>query len=66
MSFPVDSSQIKTADAQKSEKSSQSFPRVELADGQKSEKSFQVVFTERTCTDNGKDEARAGIGVLEQ
>ena len=51
------------ADGHKSEKSSR-FQEVELADAQKSEKSFQVVLTDGACTDNGKDDARAGIGVF--
>ena len=51
------------ADAQKFEKPSR-FQEVELADAQKSEKSLQVVFTDGACTDNGKDDARAGIGVF--
>ena len=48
------------ADAQKSEKSSR-FQEVELAASQKSEKLFQVVCTDGACTDNSKDDARAGI-----
>ena len=49
-------------DAQKSEKPNR-FQEVGLADAQKSEKLFQVVFTDGACTDNGKDDARAGISV---
>ena len=35
-----------------------------MADAQKSEKPFQVVFSDGACTDNGRDDARAGIGVF--
>ena len=54
---------VNMADAQKSEKPSR-FQKIELVDARKSEKSLQAVFTDGACTDNGKDDARAGIGVF--